>query len=468
MKVNIISIGPGDPDLLNEITKNLLKGPDLLIMRTIKHPLAEWLRKRERQFVSMDSLYETIGDFDQLYSSIADDVWKIAAAEDHVIYAVPDVMADRSVDEVIRKKPESADVSVIPGFSYADYYLTACRGLLPSGNVHICSAVEFLCSCHDPDQSLLITEINDEILAGEVKNHLACFLDDEDVIIFMDENATVRQIYLYELDRQKTYSHLTAVAVKGCPYQERHKKTFCDLLNIMDLLRSPDGCPWDRRQTHKSLAPYLIEEAWETVETIEKEDYVHLSEELGDMLFQIAFHTSIGTSFDEFSFNDITTGICDKMIRRHPHVFRKEEYGTDSFTSASWNRIKQEENGTDSLADALKRISPGLPSLRYADKALRLLESETGIERHAEEILYSIESLSQSLLKSKENENAEMNLGKLLFLCAALLRCYDADGEVALHQTVNRIIKTCESFEKSGKIRSKAPERLTFKDLGVY
>ena len=465
MTLHIVSVGPGDPALLNQRTIGFLCGPAPVILRTARHPVAGWLQARGKAFVSMDSLYESSGDFDTLALAISENVWQKVSEEKDVVYAVPDALTDRTAETVIENRPESAEVEVVPGFSYADFYLSACRKIFSTANVHICSASDFIASVHDPSVSLLVTEINDEITAGEVKNHLSEFADDEDEIFFLDEHGCAKPVPLFELDRQKSYSHLSAVAVKPVPYRDRRIKTFHDLLAVMDLLRSPDGCPWDRVQTHTSLKPYLIEEAWETAGAIDEGDPSHLSEELGDLLFQIVFHASIGKSSGEFSMQDIVTGICEKMIRRHPHVFSGGDRA--SFNAAAWDKIKQEESGTKTISETLRKVSPALPALRYAEKAIRLLDSVPGMKKTTSETVQSIEKAVRAIDTAGRNPT-ESELARILFLCAELSWQSGLDGEVILHQEISRIIRKAESIENESKNTAGSPECLTFNDLGVY
>ena len=320
--LTVVSIGPGDVSLLNQATVDTLCGASPLILRTDHHPLVSWLNERDISYVSLDDLYESSDDFDRMHAEMAKRVWQLAADGRHAVYAVPDLLTDRSVDELYRYIPEScSEPEIIPGFSYADYYLARCRGLISSGNIRIVSASEFLSSFYDPEQSLLITEVDGTITAGEIKEHLSSFFDEESSVWLIQAAGRPVSLPLYELDRKKKYDHMTAVLVPGSDFLHHCRNTIHDLLNIMERLRAPDGCPWDSIQTHDSLRPYMVEEAWEAVNAIDDNDPDHLADELGDLLFQIVFHASIGKSFGEFDFADVVTNICTKMIHRHPHVF---------------------------------------------------------------------------------------------------------------------------------------------------
>ena len=465
--VVIVSVGPGDPSLLNEKTRDTLLHADRLILRTGRHPLSGWLKSLEISYETMDCLYETSDDFDCLFSALADLLWKHTLSSGQVVYAVPDAMTDRSVDALFSNRPDDGKIIIIPGFSYADYYLSACRGFFSTSDIRICTSVDFSEMEYNPCIPVLITELNDGITAGKIKNDLSTLLNDEDHVLFFEKDAVPRSIPLYELDRQPIYSHMSAVAAGGRSYMQRDTKTFGDLIRIMDILRSSDGCSWDRAQSHQSLMPYLIEEAWETVDCIDTEDPFHLAEELGDLLFQIVFHSSIGKDYDEFTITDIITGISNKMIRRHPHVFQKNGTGPDEMSPEEWDRIKQSESGSKTLGASLDNISTALPSLRYAEKVIRKLQRVASLRRTEKEVRSSVMTLGNALCAADRKETEE-KLGNLLFCCAELSQMLSIDCEVLLHRTVKRAVRSFQSLEGKEKKAAETPEGLTFKDLGVY
>ena len=464
MNISILSVGPGDPGLLNEQTKGLLCKGENLILRTDKSFLVQWLHEKNIPFSSLDYLYDSASDFDDLSEKAAETVWNSAKKNSSVLYAVSDFISDRTVDLIYKKRPPDGQIRIIPGFSFSDYYFSGCRELLTSSGIQVFSASSFNPADYQPSQTLLITELNDEITAGEIKRALETRLDDEDTVVFFKNSADPLTIPLYELDRQKSYSHLSAIAVGGRPYQKRSRKTINDLMEIMDLLRSPDGCPWDRVQTHESLKPYLIEEAWETADAIDQQDPDHLAEELGDLLFQIVFHVSVGKSFDEFTMDDITTSISDKMIRRHPHVF---DTSHSDYSPDNWEKIKRSENGMNSVTESLFAISEALPSLRYAEKMIKKICSFPSMKRSPDQIIQTIQSLSQAL-NNLNQSGMEKTLKSLLLACAELSFSIGTDSETLLHSSVKNLAQSFQDLEQSIKSGCKAPECLTFNDLCVY
>lgn len=150
-------------------------------------------------------------------------------------------------------------------------------------------------------------------------------------------------------------------------FSQKETFDFNDLKELVAILRSPEGCPWDREQTHESIRNNFVEEAYEVCEGIDEKNDLLLCEELGDMLFQVLFHTSIASDEKRFELEDVIGGICRKMIRRHPHVFANETVEEDRIQD-SWDAIKRKEKGEASLADTLSRVSTALPALKRAEK----------------------------------------------------------------------------------------------------
>lgn len=464
----MVSIGPGDVSLLNQATVDTLRGASPLILRTDHHPMAAWLKDQDISYVSLDDLYESSDDFDCMNSAMADRVWQLAAEGKHAVYAVPDLLTDRSVDELFRHIPEScSEPEIIPGFSYADFYLARCRGLISSGNIRIVSASEFLSSFYDPEQSLLISEVDGAITAGDVKAHLSSLFDEESSVWLIHAGGRPVSLPLYELDRKKKYDHMTAVLVPGSDFLHHCRNTIHDLLNIMERLRAPDGCPWDSIQTHESLRPYMVEEAWEAVNAIDDNDPDHLADELGDLLFQIVFHASVGKSFGEFDFVDVVTNICTKMIHRHPHVFGSKHVSSPDEVSDTWEEIKRQETGSRTVSESLNDVSSGLPSLKYAIKVNKKVQQLPSWRRNPADIAEEIRNLS-GLLLAADGSLDEKVMGKLLFLCTHLCHRSDRDAEIILHQAVDRFKSAFSRMENDVKSAGKALETLTFEEICLY
>jgi XTP/dITP diphosphohydrolase len=218
----------------------------------------------------------------------------------------------------------------------------------------------------------------------------------------------------------------------------RSGERLLDLVDVMDRLRSPGGCPWDAKQTHLSLVEYLIEEAYETVETIEAADEVGLREELGDLLLQVVFHARIATEAGEngFDIDDVADGIITKLISRHPHVFGTVTADTPEQVEANWHALKAKEKGRDSVTDGI----PGaLPALVFAGKVLS--RSAGMVEKLP--ALAGMKAASDATA----SVTTEEEFGDLLLALVAEARARGLDPETAVRGSARRRIAEIRAAE---------------------
>ncbi len=473
--LTVVPLGPGDPSLMTLQSADALRSGRRIYLRTAHHPAEAWLKQQEITFESFDSLYDRCETFEEMNGIIADRLLKAAAAAP-VIYAVPDPSADTSVRLLLQEAHKAGtDISVLPGVSAADSCLAACGFSKTDGGILVLPASEFIQNDYDPSLSLLLTEIDTALLSGEVKLKLSEYDEEgESEILFLppSERADrkVSRISLQDLDRQKHYNQTAAVFIPGRDYLRRKRFCFRDLQHIMERLRARDGCPWDQEQTHASLRPYLVEEAWEAVDAINADDTDHLSDELGDVLLQVVFHSSIAASYEEFSMTDVVTHICRKMIIRHPHLFTGAAVlpaqPTRVDTVDDWEKIKREETGSKTVGESLNDVSTSLPALKYAAKVRKKLEQWQGCEQSAEEILKDIRQLAEKM--NPEEKLQENVLSSLLIDMADLCRLNGTDGEILLHGAVDRLKHRWQEAEKRMLADGKDPEKLTGSELMLY
>lgn len=211
-------------------------------------------------------------------------------------------------------------------------------------------------------------------------------------------------------------------------------KQLARLRAIMHRLRAPGGCPWDAEQTHASLVPNLIEEAYETVDTIQRGDHDHLQEELGDLLLQVIFHSELADESGRFNLDDVARGISDKLVRRHPHVFATSEAATSDAVLTQWDEIKRAEKG-DEEKPYLHGVGKGLPALlraaKFQKKAAKVgfdWPDETGVLAKIHEELAELEAA----LQTDDHRHIDEELGDLLFSVVNLIRFRKADPEVLM------------------------------------
>jgi len=232
------------------------------------------------------------------------------------------------------------------------------------------------------------------------------------------------------------------------------------LLKIMERLRSADGCPWDREQTFASIAPYTIEEAYEVADAIDRSDLKQLKDELGDLLFQVVFHAQMAHERGEFDFDAVAAAICDKLVRRHPHVFGGAGSLTAAEQSVAWENIKARESPRDSALGGVPRAMPAL--MRAFKLSKRAARVGFDFEHHAEtadkvaeelaevrEAAAALDSAAPGTAPDCAAASAQIfeEIGDLLFAAANLARKLEVDAEAALRQANDKFERRFRAME---------------------
>ncbi len=244
-----------------------------------------------------------------------------------------------------------------------------------------------------------------------------------------------------------------------------------DLLEIMAILRSPQGCPWDMEQTHESIRKDFIEEVYEAVEAIDLDDRDLLREELGDVLLQVAFHCQIENENNNFDFNDICDELCKKLIVRHPHVFGQVTVSDSGEVLKNWDKIKKETKGQKTYADTLESVAKSLPALMRAQKlGKRAMRAGMDFE-NTQDAFDCIKNETQELeeaMKNGDKLQIEEELGDLLFSCVNTARHLDIDAEEALTKASEKFIKRFAETERLVTLSGVDMTTLSIDELDVY
>lgn len=224
-----------------------------------------------------------------------------------------------------------------------------------------------------------------------------------------------------------------------------------DLIEIIGILRSENGCPWDKEQTHESIKKDFIEEVYEAIEAIDLKDTELLKEELGDVLLQVVFHCSIESDENNFTFDDVCDDICKKMIIRHPHVFGDVTVSDTGEVLKNWDNIKQHTKGQTTYTETLESVASSLPALMKAQKVGKRA-SRAGMDfKSAQDSLECLKGEVMELeeaMKNGSKAEIEDELGDVLFSCVNTARLLDTDAEQVLTNAVSKFIKRFSETEK--------------------
>ena len=249
-------------------------------------------------------------------------------------------------------------------------------------------------------------------------------------------------------------------------FQKKEKYNFNDLLRIMEILRAPDGCMWDREQDHQSIRRNFIEETYEVCEAIDEQDPEHLKEELGDVLLQVVFHTQMEKEKGVFDIGDVADGICKKLIYRHPHIFGSVEVGSSEEILRNWDELKRKEKHQETDTSALESVAKSLPGLIRAEK-LQKKAAKVGFDwENAQGALEKVEEELDEVKRAVAGDgDPEEELGDLLFAAVNVARHLKVDPERAMEKTCNKFVRRFAEMERQAQQENKALSDLSLTEL---
>lgn len=463
-KIQVIGLGAGD---LNQLSLGLYKllqeSSEDVYLRTKEHPVIKQLESEGLTFRSFDHIYEKYDTFEAVYEEISETLFELAE-KGSIVYAVPGhpLVAERTVQLLLeRGEKREIKIEIGGGQSFLDPLFQAVK-IDPIEGFQLLDATSLKRDEIEIRQHLIIGQVYDTFMASEVKLTLMEMLpDDYEVYIVTaagSKEEKVTKIPLYELDREVTLNNLTSVYVPPVTDEVILYKKFSKLRQIISQLRGPDGCPWDKEQTHQSLKRYLIEEAYELIEAIDEEDIDHVIEELGDVLLQVMLHAQIGEDDGYFSIDDVIESISDKMVRRHPHVFGDIQADTSEEVLKNWQEIKNTEKGGEQDRSLLDGVGKHLPNPLRAYE-LQKKAAKVGFDwEEVEEALAKVkEEIQEFEVEMKENNSERLlkEFGDIMFALINVARFYKINPEEALFHTNQKFIRRFayveECVKESGK-----------------
>ncbi len=474
--ITIVGLGPGSPNLLTLEAQRALAGADEIHVRTRKHPTVATLPPQATVH-SFDSVYERAGTFEQVYAEIAERVVELGQREQGVVYAVPGhpLVGEASVRRILTLAEERGlAVRIIEGLSFIEPVCTRLRQD-PLNGWQIADAMDLTLQHYpavNPDLPLLVGQLYSREVAADLKLALMnIYPDDQPVTLVRAAGTTdesLSTIPLYELDRSDGIDHLTSLYVPPLATPG----SLAAFQEIVAHLRAPEGCPWDREQTHLSLRPFLLEETHEVLEALDNEDTVSLQEELGDLLLQILLHTQVAIEDQEFRMTDVVGHIIAKLKRRHPHVFGEVRVSGAEDVTVNWERIKSEEKAArnehekpDQATGALSGVPTTLPALARA-QALRFRASRLGFDWPTVAGAWAkVEEEWQELRAAPDPGKQEGELGDLLFAVAVLAGWLKLDAEGALRAANARFAQRFQAMERQVASREQVLADLTPEQL---
>jgi len=435
--LNIVGLGPGSPELLTTETVNLLLSSEKVILRTDRHPAVAKLIELGIEFTTCDQFYEQFDNFEQVYAAITEYLL-LQAQNSNIVYAVPGspMVAEQTVLQLREfSKKHNTGLRIHSAISFLDELFSRLKIDPLEHGLTIIDVNDIWQLPATLNTPLVITQVYDARTLSEAKISLAELYGDEYQVIFAANlglpNEIIEQTAIFELDRNFTANHLTSIFVPRTVFSQE-AFDLQQLTDIMASLRSKDGCVWDNEQTALTLRRYIIEEVYEVLEAIDEKNPNKLCDELGDLLLQIVFHARIAEENGDFAVQDVINGVCEKMIRRHPHVFGETTVRDAAEVLINWEKIKAREKGCS--RSVLAGVPKGLPALMFAQK-LQEKAAKVGfdwpsiipvwekISEELEELKCAISNQDVSEIESEFGDVifSVVNLGRFLKLETALI-----------------------------------------------
>ena len=465
-EIVVVGLGPGDPGLLTREAERWLasgQAARTVYLRTRVHPTVAALQGAAA-WPSFDRLYEDATDFDALYAAIVEELLAAATAGDApIVYAVPGhpAIGETTVARLRAAAGErGVAVRIVPGVSFVDV-VAAALDLDPLGdNLQLVDGLELAAVGEaepfgggrlplSPLRPALVGQVYNATVASSVKLALMRLYPDDHPVTLVQGRAdgalATRALPLHELDHRgdgAAPDHLTSLYVPALS-PERAVRVAQGLQAITARLRAPDGCPWDREQTHRSIRSNFLEETYEALDALDAGDMEAFKEELGDVLLQVYLQSQMAEEAGEFLLEDVYEAIAAKLVRRHPHVFGDVVAGDAGTVLRNWEQIKAAERATKATrgeaadarpASALAGVPRSLPALARAaltqERAARLVPPDEGDA----DLVAALDAALAPLRADSAPEAAGEALGAALFTLVALARAHGLDPEETLNE----------------------------------
>jgi tetrapyrrole methylase family protein/MazG family protein len=474
MTITIVGLGPGDPAQVTRKAWEVLEAAHEVYLRTRKHPCVSALPEK-LTLHSFDELYEGAADFDQVYTTIASEVLALGRRPQGVIYAVPGhpLVGEASVGRILDGALEAhVAVHIVAGMSFVEPVLTA-LGIDALAGLQLVDATELAAMHHppvNPDTPALVAQLYSQALATDLKLTLMNQYPPEHPVVLVHSAGTAQErkesLSLYELDRHLDIDHLTTLYLP--PLSQL--SGFEGFQDTIARLRAPDGCPWDREQTHQSLRTNLLEEVYEALAALDAEDAVAFREELGDLLLQVVLHAQIAVEAGEFSMAEVIATIDRKIKRRHPHVWAGLAVSGADEVLRNWEALKAQERQEKERQDGAERslldgVPKTLPALAQAD-AYGRRAARVGFDwPNADGVVEKIGEEIAEVRAAQDADERAAEMGDLLFAVVNWSRWLEIDPESALRQANARFAQRFAWVEAEARRRQLELAQLDLEEL---
>lgn len=471
--ITVVGLGPGDPEQISRQAWRLLCAAPKVFLRTGVHPAVASI-DFSGELVTFDDRYLQAASFEEVYQQISEQLLAEVDSRGEVVYAVPgDPTVGEATVTILREQAKRAGIEfkIVHGVSFIEPCLAALNLDALDGLV-VEDALTLMDRYHPsfpPDQHVLISQIHSQLIASELKLTLMNqYPAEQPVVLIMaagTDEQKVEKRSLFELDRGFDDSSMACLYLP--PLEQAG--SFEAFQELVAHLRSPQGCPWDREQTHLSLRQHMLEEAFEVLEALDSEEPNELEEELGDLMLQLVLQTQIAAEQGEFLMADVLAGIHEKLVRRHPHVFGDVDVEDVPEVLSNWEGIKaaeREDNGSDK--SALSGVPKSLPALAQAEE-FQSRAARLGFDwPHQSGVLAKIDEEFEEIAAAEDDTARAAEMGDLLFAVVNYARWLGVDPEAALRTANARFRQRFERVEQLAKAEGATMSEYSIEQLEAF
>lgn len=467
--ITVIGLGVQQGDLTKRGEERILQAAKAgapIFVRTAYTQSYQTVQRLGVPHICLDEVYSRSRSFASLAKNLAA---AVRGGGDNAVYLVDgSATEDYSVKALLRSLRGKAEI--IDGVSKVTSLVSLAR--FKGCSYTAVSAYELAERGNTDGLSLplVVYDLDDRGLASDIKLLLGDRFGEETGVKWLT-GGSGEKISLFELDRQQRYDYTSAVAIEEIALLDKTRFTIEDLKEIVVRLRAPNGCPWDKVQTPDSIKMSAVEEAYELVDAIDKNDDEKIAEETGDLLLQTVFHAVMKEETGAFNLTDVLTGLCDKLIFRHSHVFGTDKASDGESALSVWEKNKMTEKHQVTYADSVNDVPACFPAAMRAQKVgkraakagMDFASVDAAIERLLEEL-----AEVKDALKKGDKAAAEKEIGDLLFAAVNIGRKAGADCEKALKESVERFATRFTLAEKKALADGKIVTTLSEAEWDEY
>ncbi len=446
--ITVVGLGVNIGDLTEQGKQAILAAASAgkpIVCRTAKSKSYANLAALGVAHISLDEVYESSRSFTTLNRNLAKAVHNLG---DGTVYCVDGAASEDNSVKLLTKK--RGGVKIIGGVSKISDF--AARAAFLGCSYTAVSAYELVdrAKAGGLTAPLIVYDVDDRFLASDVKLLLSDLFGEEALVQYL-YGEKCKKLPLYDLDRQRVYDYTCAVAIDGVDLLKKKRFTLDDLHEIVCRLRAPGGCPWDRAQTPDSIKMNVVEEAYELVDAVDSGDDDKVLEETGDVFLQAVFFAVMKAECGAFTLTDALSGICEKLISRHTHIFGKDK-ATDAESALSvWDKNKKKEKHHESFADAVNDVPRAFPAAMRAQKVGKRA-AKSGLDfASVEEAVACLQGEIEEFLAARKcgyKREIEKELGDVLFSAVNVGRMAGVDCEKALKESTDVFARRFTLAEK--------------------